>query len=60
MINEAGRRAIQNAINYLKDNKYRYECAIRAGQVQVGWDLIVVDHERRIAELEKNLDTGGS
>lgn len=60
MLNHRGRQAIQNAIDYLKDNKYRHELAEKrspGSQTANGesFKTLIRLHEEYIRELEENL-----
>ncbi len=59
MLNEAGSRAIRDAIAYLKDNRYRYATFIRDPDwVSPNGERladILAAHDHDIAALEENL-----
>jgi hypothetical protein len=48
----AARKAIENHLSYLRDNRYRY---VKLGKLPIDHPT-VVEHDREIAELEKELN----
>ena len=54
-MNAEQKRAINDRINYLEDNCYRYEMERKRGQGSPQDEAIIADHKRKIAELKQGL-----